>query len=79
VVSVQVWAEIRRMHFVEGLGIREIGRRTGLHRETIRRALRLPAPPVYERPARGSKLDPFKEDVHAPPRTQGGPLFNRRK
>src|SRR5688572_25411886 len=52
------------MHFVEGLGIREIGRRTGLHRETIRRALRSSTPPRYARPARGSKLDPFKDELH---------------
>jgi transposase len=64
VVSVEQWAEVRRMHFVEGLGIREIRRRTGLHRETIRRALRSPAPPSYVRPARGSKLDPFRDEVH---------------
>jgi transposase len=64
VVSVQQWAEVRRMRFVEGLGIREIGRRTGLHRETIRRALRSSTPPRYARPARGSKLDSFREEVH---------------
>ena len=64
VVSVQQWAEIRRMRFVEGLAIREIGRRTGLHRETIRRALRSSTPPRYSRSARGSKLDPFKDEVH---------------
>jgi transposase len=64
VVSVQQWAEIRRMRFVEGLAIREIRRRTGLHRETIRRALRSATPPVYERPARASKLDPFKHEIH---------------
>jgi transposase len=65
VISVQQWAEVRRMRFVEGLGVREIRRRTGLHRETIRRALRCEAPPSYSRPARGSKLDPFKGEVHA--------------
>lgn len=63
-ISVQQWAEIRRMRFVEGLAIREIGRRTGLHRETIRRALRSSTPPRYARPARGSKLDPFKDELH---------------
>jgi transposase len=52
------------MRFVEGLAIREIRRRTGLHRETIRRALSSPAPPSYARPARGSKLDLFKDEVH---------------
>lgn len=64
-ISVQQWAEIRRMRFVEGLGIREIRRRTGLHRETIRRALRSTEPPTYARPAKGSKLDPFKDEIHA--------------
>jgi transposase len=64
VVSVQQWAEIRRMRFVEGLAIREIRRRTGLHRETIRRALRSSTPPGYARPARASKLESFKDEVH---------------
>ena len=63
-VRVEQWAEVRRMYFVEGLGIREIRRRTGLHRETIRRALSCSTPPAYARPARGSKLDPFKDEVH---------------
>ena len=38
-VGVEQWAEIRRLHFVRGLSIREIHRRTGLHRDTIRRAI----------------------------------------
>jgi transposase len=63
VVNVEQWAEVRRMRFVEGLGIRAIRRRTGLHRETIRRALSSPTPPSYSRPSRGSKLDPFKDRV----------------
>ena len=33
-IGVEQWAEIRRMHFVEGLSMREIHRRTGLHRKT---------------------------------------------
>jgi transposase len=64
VISVQLWAEVRRMRFVDGLAIREIRRRTGLHRETIRRALRWESPPAYSRPPRGSKLDQFKDEVH---------------
>ena len=63
-IRVEQWAEIRRLHFVKGLSIKEIHRRTGLHRETIRRALRSEGPPRYERPPRPSKLDPFKEEVH---------------
>jgi transposase len=59
-LGVEQWAEIRRMKHVEGLSQREIHRRTGVHRDTIRRALASPEPPSYgPRPARASKLDPF--------------------
>jgi transposase len=61
VVGVEQWAEIRRMHRVERLSIREIGRRTGLHRKTVRRALGAETPPRYSRPAAPSKLDPFRD------------------
>lgn len=60
-VGVEQWAEIRRMHRVERLSIREISNRTGLHRKTIRRALAAEAPPAYSRPAGVSKLDPFRD------------------
>jgi transposase len=71
-VGVEQWAEIRRMHRVERLSIREIGRRTGLHRKTIRRALATDTPPKYVRASAGSKLDPFKawicDQLRADPR-----------
>ena len=38
-VGVEQWAEIRRLYRVDGVSIREISKRTGLHRKTIRRAL----------------------------------------
>jgi transposase len=60
-VGVEQWAEIRRMHRVERLSIREISRRTGLHRKTIRRALSSDAPPRYVRAPFESKLDPFRD------------------
>lgn len=62
-VGVEQWAEVRRMRFVGRLSAREIHRRTGLHRDTIRRALRSEVPPKYTRAARGSKLDPFKDEI----------------
>lgn len=63
-IGVEQWAEIRRMHLVDGVSIREIARRTGLHRETIRRALACERPPAYRRRERPpSKLDPFKEEI----------------
>ena len=63
VVGVEQWADIRRLHFVGKLSAREIHRRTGLHRDTIRRALRSEVPPSYRRAAKGSKLDPFKDEI----------------
>src|SRR5215208_1371597 len=52
------------MHFVAGLSIKEIARRTGRDRNTVRRALRASEPPAYRRVARPSKLEPFKEEIH---------------
>jgi transposase len=74
VVGVEQWAEIRRLHRVEQLSIREISRRTGLHRKTVRRALAATEPPRYSRPVTVSKVDPFKEwiceQLRADPRIQ---------
>jgi len=61
---VEQWAEVRRLHFVRRLSIREIHRRTGLHRDTIRRALGSEVPPAYRRAPAGSKLGPFREEIH---------------
>lgn len=63
-LDVEQWAEIRRMHKVEGLAIREIARRTGRDRNTVRAALRSEGPPRYRRGPRPSKLDPFKAQIH---------------
>ncbi|HET7041291.1 MAG TPA: IS21 family transposase [Gemmatimonadales bacterium] len=62
-IDVEHWADIRRMHFIDGVSIREIHRRSGLHRETIRRALASKCPPAYRREKAPSKLDPFKEEI----------------
>ena len=73
-VGVEQWAEIRRLHRVDGVSIREISKRTGLHRKTIRRALAAGEPPKYSRSRGGSKLDPFRgwicEQLAADPRIQ---------
>ena len=72
-VGVEQWAEIRRLHR-EGVSIREISKRTGSHRKTIRRALAAAEPPKYSRPTSASKVDPFKEwvceQLQAEPRIQ---------
>jgi transposase len=64
VLDVERWAELRREHFVRGVSIKELMRRTGLARNTIRSALRSDAPPAFSCPQRPSKLDPFKEEIH---------------
>lgn len=62
-LDVEQWAEIRRMHEVEGLSIREIARRSGRDRNTVRAALRSEKPPRYRRAPQPSKLDPFKDEI----------------
>ena len=55
---------IRRWHFREGMAIREIERRTGLSRNTIRKYLREhTVEPKFKVPDRPSKLDPFAEKL----------------
>jgi transposase len=63
VLEVEEWAEIRRLHFGGGLSVRELARRTGRWRNTIRRALRSEDAPRYVRRAGRSILDPFKEEI----------------
>ena len=64
VLDVERWAELRREHFVRGVPIKELVRRTGLSRNTVRAALRSDEPPVFRVPERPSKLDPFKDEIH---------------
>jgi hypothetical protein len=54
---VEDWAEIRRLHRAEGVPIKEIVRRLGVARNTVRAALRSDGPPKYERASRGSVAD----------------------
>lgn len=57
------WAEIRRLHRAEGLGIRTIARRLGLARNTVRAAVRSETPPRYERTPRGSIVDAVEPEI----------------
>ncbi|MBO0731878.1 MAG: IS21 family transposase [Acidimicrobiaceae bacterium] len=63
-LDVERWAELRREHFVRGVGIKELARRYGIDRNTVRRAVRSEQPPRYQRPAVASKLEPFKDEIH---------------
>ena len=56
-LSVEDWAEIRRLHRAEGIPIKQIARVLGVSRNTVRTALRTDQPPRYERTSRGSVVD----------------------
>jgi transposase-like protein len=64
VPDVKRWAELRREHFVRGVGIKELARRYGIDRNIVRRAICAEELPRYQRAAAASKLDPFKEAIH---------------
>jgi transcriptional regulator with XRE-family HTH domain len=68
-LDVEGWAELRREHFVRGVSIKELARRTGMSRNTIRSALRSSTAPSYSRAPAVSKLDPFKG--RDPPAAEG--------
>ena len=56
---------IRRLRLRQGLPIREIERRTGLSRNTIKKYLKADTiEPKFATPERSSKLDPFAALLH---------------
>jgi len=57
VLSVEDWAEIRRLHRAEQMPIKAIARVMGVSRNTVRAAIASDRPPKYERPAKGSIAD----------------------
>lgn len=67
---------VRRMFYRQGIGKREISRRTGIHRDTIEKMLKYPGPPGYrlKKPRSKTRLGPYihiidqilKDDRSAP-------------
>jgi transposase len=57
VLSVEDWAEVRRLHRAEGMPIKQVARVMGCSKNTVKRALAADGPPRYQRPPRGSVVD----------------------
>jgi transposase len=59
---VELFEQIRRDRDREGVSVRELARRHGVHRRTVRQALDCPLPPERKRPAGrpAPKLGPFR-------------------
>jgi transposase len=57
VLSVEDWAEIRRLRRAEGLPVKAIARLLGVSRNTVRAALASDGPPKYVRAPKGSIVD----------------------
>jgi transposase len=55
VISVEDWAEIRRLHRAEEMSIRAIARHLSISKNTVKRALGSDRAPVYQRPVRYQK------------------------
>jgi len=72
---VEQWAEVRRLFFVRGLSQREVHRRTGLHRDTIRNADQQRNAAEVRARAGGIEAGSVNEEIHrllkADPRLRG--------
>jgi transposase len=64
-MTVENWAEIRRLHRSEGMPIKAIVRKLGVSRNAVRRALAADGPPKYVRPPRGSTVDAVEPQIRA--------------
>src|SRR3712207_6407131 len=65
--AVEVYATVRQLVFAEGLSRREVARRLGLSRDTVRKMCRFPEPPGYVRtkPVERPKLGPLTAVIEA--------------
>jgi transposase len=63
--AVHDWAEVHRLHHVEGLLKSAIAARLGMSRTTVIRLLGLREPPKYQRVSAGSCVDGFADQIAA--------------
>jgi transposase len=65
VLSVEDWAEIRRLRRSEGMAIQAIARRLKMSRNTVKKALASDSPPRYHRAPVGSIVDRVEPRIRA--------------
>jgi len=63
VLSVEDWAEIRRLHRCEGQPIKVIARVMGISKNTVKAALTSDGPPAYRRRPSGSIVDAVEPQI----------------
>src|SRR5690625_3917667 len=63
-ITVEDWAEIRRLHRAEKLPKKQIAEKLGVSRTTVYKALESSEPPRYQRQSKGSMVDAVLPDVH---------------
>jgi transposase len=63
VLSVEDWAEIRRLYRAEQIPVKAIARLLGISRNTVRAAIASDAPPKYMRKPAGSVVDGFEPRI----------------
>lgn len=64
-MSVDDWAEIRRLHPSEGMAIRAVARQLGISKNTVKKALASHEPPRHVRAKQASIVDPGEPQIRA--------------
>lgn len=63
-ITVEDWAEIRRLHFAESMPKKQIAEKLGVSRTTVYKALESSGPPKYQREPKGSIADEYVPEIH---------------
>lgn len=63
--AVHDWAEVHRLHHVEGMSRTAIAAKQGMSRITVARLLELKEPPKYARKPAGSQVEAFADQIAA--------------
>jgi len=63
--DVHDWAEVHRLHHVDGLSKAAVAQKLSMSRTTVRRLLALAEPPRYRRRPVGTQLEEFADAIAA--------------